>query len=157
MRLPASFTPDGGDEAGQMIAVSRQRRQTRTTHKPQNTCKATVRQRQISTSLPLQDGDMQQSQLLSAHTHSHTHQTGCKRTHTRSHPVRQISQLHSTTLPQQSFSIVVFRGYCLKPREDRQAEKEDGGKKTQVLSRALRKILSSLYSMVSIRRAFDIR
>lgn len=32
---------------------------------------------------------MLRSQLLSAHTHSHTRQTRCKRTHTRSHPVRR--------------------------------------------------------------------
>lgn len=35
-RLLASFTLDGDDEADQMIAVSRQRRQTHTTHKRQN-------------------------------------------------------------------------------------------------------------------------
>lgn len=71
-RLPASFTLDGDDEAGQVIAVSRQRRQTRATHKRQNTRKAAARQSQISTSLPLQDTDVLQSQLLSAHTHTHT-------------------------------------------------------------------------------------
>lgn len=129
-----------------------------TQHTNGKTRKATVRQSQISTSLPLQDTDVLPSQLLSAHTLAHT--PNWLQTYTHSLPPSQtISQLHSTTLPQQSFSIVVFkpRAHCFKPREEGWAGKEDGGKKMHKSSRALRKILSSLYSMVSIRRAFDIR
>lgn len=132
-RLPASFTLDGDDEAGQMIAVSRQRRQPRTTPKRQNTRKAAARQSQISTSLPLQDADVLQSQLLSAHTH--THHKLAANVHILSLPPSQtISQLHSTTPPQQSFRTVVFGGggaHCFEPGDDGSARKEDGGEETQ--------------------------
>lgn len=71
--FPTSFTPDSDDEAGQMIAVSRQCRHEHTlthTHKCLNTHKPTVRQSQLSTSVPLQDTDVLPSQLVSAHTHT---------------------------------------------------------------------------------------
>lgn len=74
---------------------------------------------------------MLRSQLLSAHTHSHTRQTRCK-TYTHSLPPSQtISQPRSTTPLQQSVCVVVFGGHCFKPREDGEAAKEDGGKKEE--------------------------
>lgn len=130
-RLPASFTPDGDDEAGQIIAVSRQRRRTHATHKRQNTCKATVRQSQISTSLPLQDTDVLQSQLLSAHILAHTRQTGCKRTHTRSHPVRQ-SRSCTPLLYHNNRLVLLFSGGIVSSPEkmDKQRKRTEERKRT---------------------------
>ena len=72
--LPTSLAPDSDDEAGQMIAVSRQcTTHTYTHHGCINTHKLTARQSQLSTSVPLQDPDVLQSQIESADTHSLTH------------------------------------------------------------------------------------
>lgn len=125
-----------------MIAVSRQRRQPRTTHKRQNTRKAAARQSQISTSLPLQDADVLQSQLLSAHTH--TPQTGCKRTHTLA-PTQSdnlAAALHNSTT-----TIVqncCFRGGGSLFRARRRWISEERGRR-RGNARARRKTLSPLY------------
>lgn len=69
-----------------MIAVSRQCRHEHTfahTHRCLKTHKLTVRQCQLSTSVPLHDTDMLQSQLVSAHTHTNSQRTY---THSLTHP-----------------------------------------------------------------------
>lgn len=105
--LPTSLSLDSDDEAGQMIAVSRHadmntgvhtHSHTHTTQKPEHTQNTTARQHQPSSSVPLQDTEALQSQLVSART-----QTCCKRAHTRSHTLKHS---HSRTPPQ----AIVFSG-----------------------------------------------
>lgn len=81
-RLPASFTLDGDDEAGQMIAVSRQRKQTHNTQAAKHTQsegEAEPDKYQFTTAGHRRAAE---STLERTHTLTHTHQTGCKRTHT---------------------------------------------------------------------------
>lgn len=106
--LPTSFTPDSDDEAGQMIAVSRQCRQTHmNTHKCINTHKLRVRQSQLSTSVPPQDTDVLPSPLVSAHTHTHIHtKLPAKYMYLLAH-TQPLSQLHSTI-------TIVFWGGIVK-------------------------------------------
>lgn len=123
--LPTSLAPESDDEAGQMIAVSQQCRRTRMnthlnthTHECINTHKLRARQSRLSTSVPLQDPDVLQSQIESADTHSltRTHtKLPHKCTHTSSHALsysHSCTLLHSDTLIQRSF----FWGHCLKAR-----------------------------------------
>lgn len=115
-----------------MIAASRQRRQRHT-----NTRGPTVRQSQPSTSLPLQDTDVLQSQLWSAHTHtcSHTHTKHAANVHTLA--PAQSDDLAAALHYNNHFVLFVVGGHCCKPREE---ENKDGDKKARKSSRARRKI-----------------
>lgn len=150
---PIVLHPYGDDEAARMIAVSRQRRQRHT-----NTRGSTVRQSQPSTSLPLQDTDVLQSQLWSAHTHTHT----CSRTHTK-----LAANVH-TLAPAQSDDLAAALHYstttivlccCLQwalLQTKRRREQGRRRESAEVVKSATQN-LSPPYSTVSIKRAFDIR
>lgn len=91
-----------------------------------------------------------ESTLERAHTHSHTRQTRCKRTHTRSHPVRR-SRSRAPLLHYHNRFVLLFSVGIVSNQEktEKQGRRTEGRKKTQILPPS--------YSAVSIKRAFDFR